>query len=57
MLPILTITAGDYDITPDGKFLVGTVVGPVKGLAGTIVLNWPALVGKQRRPTSIITRL
>ena len=46
MLPISTISAGDYDITPDGKFLVGTVVGPTKGTAGTIVLNWPAIVGK-----------
>jgi len=46
MLPISTISAGDYDVTPDGKFLVGTVVGPSKGTAGIIVLNWPALVGK-----------
>ena len=46
MLPISTISAGDYDITPEGKFLVGTVVGPTKGTAGTIVLNWPAIAGK-----------
>jgi len=39
-----TITFRDYDVAPDGRFLVGTVVGSVKGTVATLVLNWPSLV-------------
>ena len=49
MLPIQTISAGDYDVTPDGNFsLVGTVVGPSKGnLPGTHRRRTgPRLLGK-----------
>jgi hypothetical protein len=39
-------TLRDCDVAPDGRFFVGTVVGPAKGTAATIVLNWPSLVKK-----------
>ncbi len=52
MFPSLgTTTIRDYDVAPDGRFLVGTVVGPSKGPAATIVLNWASVVqtaGKNR---------
>lgn len=43
MLPKDTV-ARDYDIAPDGRFLVGTVVGGESRTAATVVLNWPAIV-------------
>ena len=43
MLPLGTV-ARDYDIAPDGRFLVGTVVGGESRTAATVVLNWPAIV-------------
>jgi hypothetical protein len=39
-------TIRDYDIAPDGRFLVGTVVGRAKNTAATIILNWPAATKK-----------
>ena len=45
MFPSLgTTTIRDYDVAPDGRFLVGTVVGSSKGTVATIVLNWPSVV-------------
>jgi serine/threonine-protein kinase len=43
MLPLGAV-ARDYDIAPDGRFLVGTVVGATKGTAATVVLNWLEMV-------------
>jgi Tol biopolymer transport system component len=39
MLPLISTTR-DYDVRADGRFLVGTVVGPPKGTAATVILNW-----------------
>jgi serine/threonine protein kinase len=39
-----TSTIRDYDVAPDGRFLVGTVVGSGKGTAATIVINWLTLM-------------
>jgi len=36
--------ARDYDVAPDGRFLLGTVVGGQSRVAATVVLNWPAIV-------------
>ena len=45
MFPSLgTTTLRDYDVAPNGKFLVGTVVGPSKGPVATVVLNWTSVV-------------
>ena len=45
MFPSLgTTTIRDYDVAPDGRFLVGTVVGPSKGPVATVVLNWTSVV-------------
>jgi Tol biopolymer transport system component len=45
MFPTLgTTTLRDYDVAPDGRFLVGTVVGPSKGAVATVVLNWTSVV-------------
>jgi hypothetical protein len=45
MFPSLgTTTIRDYDVAPDGRFLVGTVIGPSKGAVATVVLNWPSLM-------------
>jgi len=41
-----TTTLRDYDVAPDGRFLVGTVVGSGKGTAATMVINWPTLVAQ-----------
>jgi hypothetical protein len=35
-----------FDITPDGKFLIGTLVGEPTAPAPTVILNWTAGVGK-----------
>jgi len=40
MFPNINATIRDYDVAPDGRFLVGTIVGPSKGTAATIILNW-----------------
>ena len=34
--------AEPFDVTPDGKFLIGTLVGEPTSPAPTIILNWPA---------------
>jgi hypothetical protein len=45
MFPSLgTTTIRDYDVAPDGRFLVGTIVGPSRGPVATVVLNWPSVV-------------
>ena len=50
MFPSLgTTTIRDYDVAPDGRFLVGTVVGPSKGALASVVLNWPSLVARTRQ--------
>jgi len=41
-----TTTLRDYDVAPDGRFLVGTVVGSGKGTAATMVINWLTLVAQ-----------
>ena len=43
MMPSDT-AARDYDIAPDGRFLVGAAVGDQSRTAATVVLNWPAIV-------------
>jgi len=43
MMPVNSLTR-DYDIAPDGRFLVGTVVGERSRTAAMVVLNWPAIV-------------
>jgi hypothetical protein len=45
MMPVNSLTR-DYDIAPDGRFLIGTVVGERSRTAGTVVLNWPGIVKK-----------
>jgi Tol biopolymer transport system component len=35
-----------FDVTPDGKFLIGTLVGEPTAPAPTIILNWTDLVKK-----------
>ena len=35
-----------FDITPDGKFLIGTLVGEPTSPAPTVVLNWTAALNK-----------
>lgn len=31
-----------FDITPDGKFLIGTLIGEPTAPAPTVILNWTA---------------
>jgi len=31
-----------FDVTPDGKFLIGTLVGEPTAPAPTVILNWYA---------------
>lgn len=35
-----------FDVTPDGRFLIGTLVGEPTSPAPTVILNWPELVKK-----------
>jgi hypothetical protein len=35
-----------FDVTPDGKFLIGTLVGEPTSPAPTIVLNWQAALNQ-----------
>ena len=35
-----------FDVMPDGKFLIGTLVGEPAAPAPTVILNWPELVKK-----------
>ena len=34
--------AESFDVTPDGKFLIGTLIGEPTTPAPTIILNWQA---------------
>ncbi len=36
----------NFDVTPDGKFLLGTLVGEPTAPAPTVILNWPELLKK-----------
>ena len=36
----------DYDVTPDGRFLVGTGTPDVRTPPGTIILNWTEALKK-----------
>lgn len=35
-----------FDVTPDGKFLIGTLIGEPNAPAPTVILNWPELLKK-----------
>jgi eukaryotic-like serine/threonine-protein kinase len=45
--PLFMYGGFDYfDVTPDGNFLIGTLIGDPSAPAPTVILNWPELVGK-----------
>jgi Tol biopolymer transport system component len=48
-----TLTAGhilgSYDVAPDGRFLIGELLGESADAAPTVVLNWPATL---KRPSN-----
>ena len=41
MLPITTLLS-DYDVAPDGRFLVGTATSDPRAMPAAIILNWTA---------------